>query len=88
MCGLQVVIPDHSVSGEHALIIHTNGEFWLHDRESSNGSYIRLCAPLRLGFGESLQIKMGKSLLSLQVRLTFEPQRHPFEAELYFKIAR
>jgi len=63
-----VVIPDHSVSGEHALIVHNNGEFWLHDRESSNGSFIRLCAPLRLGFGESLHLKMGKSLLCLQAK--------------------
>ena len=63
-----VVIPDHSVSGEHALLIHNNGEFWLHDRESSNGSFIRLCAPLRLAFGESLHLKMGKSLLCLQAK--------------------
>ena len=63
-----VVIPDHSVSGEHALIVCENGEFWLHDRESSNGSFIRLCAPLRLGFGESLHLKMGKSLLCLQAK--------------------
>ena len=63
-----VVIPDHSVSGEHALIVHANDEFWLHDRESSNGSFIRLCAPLRLQFGESLHLKMGKSLLQLQAK--------------------
>lgn len=63
-----VVIPDHSVSGEHALIVHANDEFWLHDRESSNGSFIRLCAPLRLQFGESLHLKMGKSLLCLQAK--------------------
>ena len=63
-----VVIPDHSVSGEHALIVHSNDEFWLHDRESSNGSFIRLCAPLKLTFGESLHLKMGKSLLCLQAK--------------------
>ena len=63
-----VVIPDHSVSGEHALILHANDEFWLHDRESSNGSFIRLRAPLRLTFGESLHLKMGKSLLCLQAK--------------------
>jgi len=63
-----VVIPDHSVSGEHALILHANDEFWLHDRESSNGSFIRLCAPLRLTFGEALHLKMGKSLLCLQAK--------------------
>ncbi len=63
-----VVIPDHSVSGEHALIVHANDEFWLHDRESSNGSFIRLCAPLRLSFGEPLHLKMGKSLLCLQAK--------------------
>jgi len=63
-----VVIPDHSVSGEHALIVHARDEFWLHDRESSNGSFIRLCAPLRLQFGESLHLKMGKSLLQLQAK--------------------
>ena len=28
-----VVIPDHSVSGEHALIVHNNEEFWLHDEQ-------------------------------------------------------
>jgi len=63
-----VVIPDHSVSGEHALILHANDEFWLHDRESSNGSFIRLCSPLRLTFGEALHLKMGKSLLCLQAK--------------------
>jgi len=63
-----VVIPDHSVSGEHALIIHSGDQFWLHDRESSNGTFIRLSAPLRLAFGETLQMKMGKSLLSLQAK--------------------
>ena len=35
--------------------VHQNDQFWLHDRESSNGSFIRLCTPLRLTFGESLQ---------------------------------
>lgn len=63
-----VVIPDHSVSGEHALVIHSNDEFWLHDRESSNGTFIRLCTPLKLQFGESLHLKMGKSLLQLQAK--------------------
>jgi len=63
-----VVIPDHSVSGEHALIIHSDDEFWLHDRESSNGTFIRLCSPLKLQFGESLHLKMGKSLLQLQAK--------------------
>lgn len=63
-----VVIPDHSVSGEHALIIHSGDQFWLHDRESSNGTFIRLSAPLKLAFGEVLQMKMGKSLLSLQAK--------------------
>jgi len=63
-----VVIPDHSVSGEHAFIIHQNDQFWLHDRESSNGSFVRLCSPLRLTFGESLQMKMGKSLLCLHAK--------------------
>uniref|UniRef100_A0A7S2NH20 RING-CH-type domain-containing protein n=1 Tax=Haptolina brevifila TaxID=156173 RepID=A0A7S2NH20_9EUKA len=63
-----VVIPDHSVSGEHALIVHAKDEFWLHDRESSNGSFIRLCTPLKLQFGESLHLKMGKSLLQLQAK--------------------
>lgn len=65
-----VSIPDHSVSGEHAFIIHQNGQFWLHDRDSSNGTFIRLRAPLRLAFGESLQMKMGKSLLSLHAKRT------------------
>jgi len=63
-----VVIPDHSVSGEHACIIHSGDQFWLHDRESSNGTFIRLSAPLKLAFGEVLQMKMGKSLLSLQAK--------------------
>lgn len=63
-----VVIPDHSVSGEHALIIHSSDEFWLHDRESSNGTFIRLCSPLKLQFGETLHLKMGKSLLQLQAK--------------------
>eukprot|EP00316_Scyphosphaera_apsteinii_P012388 CAMPEP_0119303652 /NCGR_PEP_ID=MMETSP1333-20130426/5047_1 /TAXON_ID=418940 /ORGANISM="Scyphosphaera apsteinii, Strain RCC1455" /LENGTH=436 /DNA_ID=CAMNT_0007306385 /DNA_START=53 /DNA_END=1363 /DNA_ORIENTATION=- len=63
-----VVIPDHSVSGEHAFIIQQQDQFWLHDRESSNGSFIRLCSPLKLTFGESLQMKMGKSLLCLQAK--------------------
>lgn len=63
-----VSFPDHSVSGEHAFIIHQDGQFWLHDRESSNGTFVRLRAPLKLAFGESLQMKMGKSLLSLHVR--------------------
>mmetsp|Transcript_28731 Transcript_28731/g.78470 ORF Transcript_28731/g.78470 Transcript_28731/m.78470 type:complete len:319 (-) Transcript_28731:515-1471(-) len=65
-----VSIPDHSVSGEHAFIIHQNGQFWLHDRDSSNGTFIRLRAPLKLTFGEPLQMKMGKSLLSLQAKRT------------------
>jgi hypothetical protein len=63
-----VVIPDHSVSGEHAKVTHSNDEFWLHDLESSNGTFIRLCSPLRLQFGESLHLKMGKSLLQLQAK--------------------
>lgn len=63
-----VVIPDHSVSGEHAKVMHSNDEFWLHDLESSNGTFIRLCSPLRLQFGESLHLKMGKSLLQLQAK--------------------
>ena len=31
-------------------------------------AFIRLCAPLRLSFGESLHLKMGKSLLCLQAK--------------------
>lgn len=63
-----VVIPDHSVSGEHAFLEHSADTFTLRDRESSNGSYIRLCEPLKLNFGDSLQLKMGKSLLRVQAK--------------------
>lgn len=63
-----VFIPDHSVSGEHAFIVYNEGHFWLHDRESSNGSFIRLCEPLRLSYGEALMMKMGKSILSIQAK--------------------
>lgn len=65
--GSRVAVP---ISGEHAFIIHQNGQFWLHDRDSSNGTFIRLRAPLKLGFGEALQMKMGKSLLSLHAKRT------------------
>ncbi|EOD18633.1 hypothetical protein EMIHUDRAFT_243622 [Emiliania huxleyi CCMP1516] len=46
-----VSIPDHS-----------NGQFWLHDRESSNGTFIRLRAPLKLAFGDGApewQVRVG-----------------------------
>jgi hypothetical protein len=67
------------IAGEHAFIIHQNGQFWLHDRDSSNGTFIRLRAPLKLAFGESLQMKMGKSLLSLQAKRTrWSRLRHKF----------
>jgi hypothetical protein len=51
----------------------------LHDRDSSNGTFIRLRAPLKLAFGESLQMKMGKSLLSLHAKRTrWARIRHKF----------
>jgi len=40
-----VTLPDRSVSSEHALLYWAEGGWWVVDRGSSNGSYLRLSVP-------------------------------------------
>ncbi|MEE9320562.1 MAG: FHA domain-containing protein [Granulosicoccus sp.] len=61
-----VCIPDLSVSGLHARINFDNGDAWIEDLHSTNGSYIngRLISRQRLNNGD--EIVLGKVLVRFQ----------------------
>jgi hypothetical protein len=55
------------VSARHAAIRFKNGEFIFTDAGSSNGSYLYLRRPLELSPSQSVQFRLGRSMISMKV---------------------
>jgi len=54
-----IVLPDSYASSEHALLTFRNGQWWVEDLNSRNGTFVndtRLTAPTVIGNGDVLRI--------------------------------
>jgi hypothetical protein len=65
--GSDMVLDYRTVSARHAAIRFKNGEFIFTDAGSSNGSYLYLRRPLELSPSHSVQIRLGRSMISMKV---------------------
>jgi predicted component of type VI protein secretion system len=62
-----MVLDYRTVSARHAAIRFKNGEFIFTDAGSSNGSYLYLRRPLELSPSQSVQFRLGRSMISMKV---------------------
>lgn len=65
--GSDMVLDYRTVSARHASIRFKNGEFVFTDAGSSNGSYLYLRRPLELSPSQSVQFRLGRSMISMKV---------------------
>eukprot|EP00980_Cylindrotheca_fusiformis_P017658 scaffold5529_cov117-Cylindrotheca_fusiformis.AAC.35 len=65
--GSDMVLDYRTVSARHAAIRFKNGEFVFTDAGSSNGSYLYLRRPLELSPSQSVQFRLGRSMISMKV---------------------
>lgn len=65
--GSDMVLDYRTVSARHASIRFKNGEFIFTDAGSSNGSYLYLRRPLELSPSQSVQFRLGRSMISMKV---------------------
>ena len=65
--GSDMVLDYRTVSARHATIRFKNGEFLFTDAGSSNGSYLYLRRPVELSPGQSVQFRLGRSMISMKV---------------------
>jgi hypothetical protein len=65
--GSDMVLDYRTVSARHAAIRFKNGEFIFADAGSSNGSYLYLRRPLELTPSQSVQFRLGRSMISMKV---------------------
>lgn len=65
--GSDMVLDYRTVSARHAAIRFKNGEFIFTDAGSSNGSYLYLRRPLELSSSQSVQFRLGRSMISMKV---------------------
>lgn len=65
--GSDMVLDYRTVSARHAAIRFKNGEFIFTDAGSSNGSYLYLRRPLELSPSQSVQFRLGRSMISMRV---------------------
>jgi len=63
-----MILDYRTVSTIHAKITYSNGEFFLSDCRSSNGTMVYLQAPIALPFNGSMKLRMGRTTLSLQAK--------------------
>jgi len=56
-----------TVSARHATVRFKNGKFLFTDAGSSNGSYLYLRRPVELTSGQSVQFRLGRSIISMKV---------------------
>jgi len=70
--GSDVVIGYRTVSTRHGTISYHKGDFYYQDAKSSNGSLLYLRAPLELPYGKTVQLRMGRSVLSLRARRSLQ----------------
>jgi hypothetical protein len=62
-----MVLDYRTVSTVHAKLIYKNGEFFVQDTHSSNGTMVYLQGPLPLVNNQIVRLRMGRSTLALQV---------------------
>jgi predicted component of type VI protein secretion system len=62
-----MVLDYRTVSARHASIRFKNGEFIFMDASSSNGSYLYLRRPVELTPSQSVQFRLGRSMISMKV---------------------
>mmetsp|Transcript_22696 Transcript_22696/g.41025 ORF Transcript_22696/g.41025 Transcript_22696/m.41025 type:complete len:709 (-) Transcript_22696:251-2377(-) len=65
--GSDMVLDYRTVSARHASIKFKNGEFIFTDAGSSNGSYLYLRRPVELSPTQSVQFRLGRSMISMKV---------------------
>lgn len=65
--GSDMVLDYRTVSARHATIRFKNGEFLFTDAGSSNGSYLYLRRPVELSPSQSVQFRLGRSMISMKV---------------------
>ena len=65
--GSDMVLDYRTVSARHASIRFKNGEFIFSDAGSSNGSYLYLRRPVELTSSQSVQFRLGRSMISMKV---------------------
>lgn len=65
--GSDMVLDYRTVSARHATIRFKNGEFIFTDAASSNGSYLYLRRPVELTPSQSVQFRLGRSMISMKV---------------------
>jgi hypothetical protein len=65
--GSDMVLDYRTVSARHATIRLKNGEFIFTDAGSSNGSYLYLRRPVELTASQSVQFRLGRSMISMKV---------------------
>mmetsp|Transcript_9104 Transcript_9104/g.11214 ORF Transcript_9104/g.11214 Transcript_9104/m.11214 type:complete len:758 (-) Transcript_9104:310-2583(-) len=65
--GSDMVLDYRTVSARHASIRFKNGEFIFNDAGSSNGSYLYLRRPVELTSSQSVQFRLGRSMISMKV---------------------
>jgi len=65
--GSDMVLDYRTVSARHATIRFKNGEFLFTDAGSSNGSYLYLRRPVELSSSQSVQFRLGRSMISMKV---------------------
>mmetsp|Transcript_26541 Transcript_26541/g.57025 ORF Transcript_26541/g.57025 Transcript_26541/m.57025 type:complete len:369 (-) Transcript_26541:94-1200(-) len=65
--GSDMVLDYRTVSARHATIRFKNGDFLFEDAGSSNGSYLYLRRPVELSSSQSVQFRLGRSMISMKV---------------------
>ena len=65
--GSDMVLDYRTVSARHATIRFKNGEFVFTDAGSSNGSYLYLRRPVELTAAQSVQFRLGRSMISMKI---------------------
>jgi len=65
--GSDMVLDYRTVSARHATIRFKNGDFLFTDAGSSNGSYLYLRRPVELSSNQSVQFRLGRSMISMKV---------------------
>lgn len=65
--GSDMVLDYRTVSARHASLRFKNNEFVFCDAGSSNGSYLYLRRPVELTSSQSVQFRLGRSMISMKV---------------------
>jgi len=63
-----MILDYRTVSTVHAKLFYENGQFFLQDRRSSNGTMVYLQEPMLLSFSNTARLRMGRSTITLQAK--------------------